>query len=241
MPDKTKIEWCDATWNPITGCTPVSIGCKNCYAKEIARRFWGDRKFSDILFHEDRLSIPTKWKKPRKIFVCSMSDLFHKDVPYEWIDKINEAQVDTPQHDYMWLTKRPNRAQKYIRSRFAWKPFVWLGVSVSTQAEADEKIPILLDTPAAVRFVSIEPMLEGIDLKNYFHCGISWCIFGCESGVNARPMKEEWLRKGILQCKENNIPVFYKQKMTNKKLIKMPFLDGEKYAEFPEILSLKEK
>lgn len=178
----TKIEWATKTWNPVTGCTPVSPGCVNCYAKRMAGRYpqvhgfynplaAGIRPepFSRVQFHPDRLDIPLRWKKPQRIFVCSMGDLFHEDVREEWIDEVIGTMYFRPQHTFMVLTKRPARMQRYMNGgnfdRRTW-PIrnLWLGVTAENQAAADERIPLLLQTPAAVRFVSVEPMLGPVDL-----------------------------------------------------------------------------
>jgi len=173
MGDKSKIEWCDATWNPVTGCTKVSRGCKNCYAEGVANRFWGDRKFTDIQCHEDRLDQPLRWKKPRRIFVNSMSDLFHPDVPDKFIGAVWSKMLEAPQHTFVVLTKRPARMADIVARLVAEcekkglrkATNIWLGVSVETQKEADIRIPLLLQTPAAVRFVSCEPLLGPVDLS----------------------------------------------------------------------------
>ncbi|MHB1098118.1 MAG: DUF5131 family protein [Burkholderiales bacterium] len=192
----TSIEWTDVVWNPVTGCSKVSEGCRNCYAEAVAHRFWGARKFTDVQCHADRLAQPLHWKKPRRIFVNSMSDLFHEAVPDEFIDRIFAVMALTSHHTYQILTKRPSRMQDYAAqllnegdrwSRFGdavgplignqayelagerpWPlPNVWLGVSIEDPVTADERIPILLRTPAAVRFVSIEPILGIVDIRRY--------------------------------------------------------------------------
>lgn len=197
MSDKTKIEWAEATWNPITGCTKVSAGCKNCYAeRDWARlsankstRYYG-RDFGNVQCHEDVLALPLRWTKPKRIFVNSMSDLFHPNVPDSFIDRVFAVMADSPQHTYQILTKRPARMLKFLGDTEArrrniagwlkgnhWRcipqnaflqlyplPNTWLGVSVEDQAAADERIPLLLQTPAAVRWISAEPMLGPIDL-----------------------------------------------------------------------------
>jgi len=168
---KSKIEWTDTTWNPITGCSKVSEGCRNCYAESYANRFWGDRKFTDVQCHEDRLDQPLRWKKPRRVFVNSMSDLFHPDVPDEFIDAVFGRISACPHHTFQILTKRPERMQKFMSNLdesftgefYKAFPNVWLGVSAEDQKTADERIPILLKTPAAVRFVSYEPALGPVD------------------------------------------------------------------------------
>ena len=194
---KTRIEWTEYSWNPVTGCTPISEGCQNCYAKRMANRLRGrcgyptDEPFK-VTLHEDRLEEPLRWKKPRKVFVCSMSDLFHEDVPNEFIDYVFAVMGRSQQHTFILLTKRPERMREYLQAGryqqilniayrlkyrpeglgkgidnpkdMRWWPNVWLGVTAENQQRADERIPVLLQIPAAVRFVSIEPMLGPIDL-----------------------------------------------------------------------------
>lgn len=186
---KSSIEWTDTTWNPITGCSKVSSGCANCYAEGIAKRFWGDRPFKEVKFHPERLEQPIKWRKPRKVFVNSMSDLFHPEITDEHLDQIFAVMALTPHHTYQVLTKRPERMLEYLttKSRHGrillsrkgnpyipgglyplapyWPlPNLWLGVSVENQKAADERIPLLLQAPATMRFLSCEPLLEGVDL-----------------------------------------------------------------------------
>lgn len=180
----SKIEWTDHTWNPITGCTKTSEGCRNCYAENMAKRFRGQDGFK-LTLHPEKLDIPLMRKKPTTYFVCSMSDLFHEDVPFEFIEKIFNTMVESPQHTFQVLTKRPERMAQF----FAWwnwfdgewsgkekylalshdKPFfpnIWLGVTAENQKEASHRIPILLAMPTALRFISVEPMLEAIDLND---------------------------------------------------------------------------
>lgn len=233
---KTKIEWTEKTWNPVTGCTKVSAGCTNCYAESIAKRFWKGRKFTDIVMHEDRMQEPYKWRKPCKVFVNSMGDLFHEKVDYRFIDKVFMVMANSQSHTYQILTKRPERMYEY-QNTWNWKlDNVWLGVSVENQATANERIPVLFKTPAAKRFLSIEPILEHIDiyksiigttakiipdnfswLKNR---GIDWVIVGCESGAGKRECKVEWIDDIVEQCQSLNIPVFVKQINLNGKVIK---------------------
>ncbi len=198
---QTTIEWTDKTWNPVTGCTKVSEGCARCYAETIANRFWGDRKFSDVQFHEDRLKAPATWKTPCKVFVNSMSDLFHESVTFKQIDQIFAVMATTNRHTFQVLTKRPERMLEYFTdylpdvggltvlhkgsarvavdlSRSFPLPNVWLGVSVENQKAADERIPLLLRIPATVRFLSCEPLLEDIDIKDYL--GEFWYCPDCE-------------------------------------------------------------
>ena len=185
MSNKSKIDWTDATWNPVVGCTKCSLGCQNCYAERMAFRLacMGIEKYekvsgrdwakknrpNEVFCDESVLDKPLHWRKPRKIFVCSMSDLFHPKVPFEFIDKVRKIIWRCPQHTFQILTKRAIRLNEYCKvnnqGTGVWPTNTWLGVTVCTQPEADEKIPILLQIPAAVRFVSIEPMLEGIRLN----------------------------------------------------------------------------
>lgn len=175
MPGKTNIEWTDRSWNPTTGCTQISPGCAHCYAKTLTERFHGKGSFDTLTLHPDRLDAPLKWKKPSRVFVNSMSDLFHEDVPDDFIAGVFQVMANTPQHTYQVLTKRPERMREYMQRGpvtigGAWNnqplpapiwplPNVWLGCTVENQRWADERIPILLDTPAAVRFISAEPLL----------------------------------------------------------------------------------
>ncbi len=171
----TKIEWATETWNPITGCTPISEGCQNCFAKRMANRLKGrcgydkDNPFN-VTLHPDRLGQPLRWKKPRRVFVCSMGDLFHPDVRDEWIDQIFWQMGRVARwHTYLVLTKRPERMRDWLNKAYNENaPYrnVWLGVTCENQARADERIPVLLQTPAAVRFVSVEPMLGPVDLTD---------------------------------------------------------------------------
>ena len=246
---KTKIEWTDKVWNPVTGCTKVSEGCRNCYAETMAKRFWRDRPFSEVRCHAERLEEISHWRKPVKIFVNSMSDLFHDDVPDDFIWKVfDKITRGNRRHTYMILTKRPRRMLEWFKKyqeKFwhyhapgepnrpyvvaSWPdPCLWLGVSVEDQKTADERIPILLQIPAAIRFVSVEPMLGVVDLEPYlqyppFHeyykhtfgltewRGLDWVICGGESGPGARPMHPDWARAVVKQCSMADIPIFVKQ------------------------------
>lgn len=271
MGDKTKIEWADATWNPVTGCTKVSPGCDHCYIDRTppfrieGRRFDqpGTGGTTGVRLHPERLDQPLRWKKPRRVFVNSLSDLFHDDVPDEYIARIFAVMALAPQHRFMVLTKRHGRMRSLLNSAHfralaeaavrgfvatglperAWfaewpLPNVWLGVTVEDQKRADLRIPALLDTPAAVRFLSCEPLLGPVSLSfvHYFdtgcrgcsglvspaheptcgtepgpHWGIDWVIVGGESGPNARPMHPEWARTLRDQCIEAGVPFFFKQ------------------------------
>lgn len=218
---KTKIEWTDRTWNPVTGCTKVSQGCKNCYAERMYERFNGKGSFKNITCHTNRLQQPLSWKTPSMVFVNSMSDLFHEDVPFEFINAVFAVMADVNIHTYQILTKRP----KIMLEFYEWKaqefgvpwqpsPNVWLGVSVEDQKAADERIPLLLKAPAAVHFLSCEPLLGSIYLdQGYFlpYYDIKWIIVGGESGPGSRPMHPDWARTLRDQCKYERIPFFFKQ------------------------------
>ena len=233
--NKSKIEWTDYSWNFVTGCNKVSAGCKNCFAETMAKRFWKDRKFTDVRIDESKLKLPLHLKKPRMIFVNSMSDLFHEKISFDVIDKVFEIMVGCLRHKFQILTKRPERMLRYISQTF--KPQyrneymlnnIWFGVSVENQQTADERIPLLLQTPAAVRWLSIEPMLEKIDLdpaqmfmdKVRGRETIDWIVIGCESGHNRRECKIEWVESIVNQCKSTNVPVFVKQLQINGKVAK---------------------
>lgn len=271
---KSAIEWTDEVWNPVTGCTKVSAGCKHCYAEREWPRLtrlvpaYAGRDFTDVRTHHDRLEQPLRWKRPRKVFVNSMSDLFHPDVPDGFIDQVFAVMALAPQHTFQVLTKRPDRMREYLSSPDRihsingkvwsqlgthrgsriehggnWRaklplPNVCLGVSVENQEAADERIPLLLQIPAAVRFISAEPLLgpvslnyafgipsgagrgscpmhlagiapEGLLTKGNHH--LHWVIVGGESGPNARPMHPDWVRSLRDQCAIAGVPFLFKQ------------------------------
>ena len=207
----TKIEWCDEVWNPVTGCTKVSPGCASCYAEALFPRPYPGRPFSDVRVHADRLDQPYSWRKPRRVFVNSMSDLFHEAVSDRDIARIFQTMERTPRHSYQVLTKRPERMRDFMAAERL--PNVWLGVSVEDQRRAGERIPILLDTPAAVRFVSAEPLLAAVDLARYLYedDAVDWVICGGESGPKARPCALQWVERIVGDCREAGVPVFVKQ------------------------------
>ena len=209
----TKIEWTDATWNPVTGCTKTSEGCAHCYAEVMARRLkaMGTEKYKNgfqVTLHEDALNEPKKWRKPRNIFVCSMSDLFHKDVPFEFVDKVIKVIKDTPQHRYQLLTKRAERMKEYFMTREVPKN-VWVGVTVEVQTSKSRIDALRTIKNAPIKFLSCEPLLE--DLGELDLTGIDWIIVGGESGLQARPMKEEWVKGIKAQCDAANKAFFFKQ------------------------------
>jgi len=261
MADNTAIEWTDATWNPITGCSVISPGCTNCYAMRLAgtrlrrhptragltREVNGNHVWTgETRLNEAALLQPLRWKTPRRIFVCAHGDLFHESVPDEWIARVFAVMAQAPQHTFQVLTKRSNRMRQLMngpKSHDLWHPRlwhrstlpnVWLGVSVEDQARADERIPALLATPAAVRFLSMEPLLGPVDLTLLHHDGVTninslrgkhgvgpgfdhdcakidWVIVGGESGSGARPMHPDWARSLRDQCQTEGVPFFYKQ------------------------------
>jgi protein gp37 len=250
MSDKTRIEWTDATWNPVTGCTKVSDGCKHCYAeREWARiaaprakpnRYTG-RKFTDVREHGDILDQPLRWRRPRRIFVNSMSDLFHPDVSALFVADVFAVMAACPQHTFQVLTKRAGLMQAllddprfravaeeslalYTDAPLIWPlPNVWLGVSVEDQATADQRIPLLIDTPTHRRWVSCEPLLGPVDLTAWAELGgfdttlgisnpgLDWVVAGGESGPKARPMHPDWVRGLRDQCAAADVPFLFKQ------------------------------
>lgn len=242
----TKIEWTDKTWNPVTGCTKHSTGCQHCYAETMSRRLkaMGLEKYANgfcLTLHEDNLNEPIAWKKSHNIFVCSMSDLFHKDVPDWFIDKVMRTISETPQHRYQILTKRAERMADYFSSH-ALPKNVWLGVTVEAP-EVKYRIDHLRHLPAAVKFLSCEPLVDDlgvIDLE-----GIDWVIVGGESGPQARPMKEDWVFNIKHQVETASAAFFFKQwgtwgsdgikrsKHKNGKL-----LDGKVLQAMPEVTML---
>ena len=250
MADRTQIEWCDATWNPITGCTPCSPGCEHCYARRmLARHLPGMGHSGDpgeVTFHSDRMEVPLHWRKPRRVFVCSMSDLFHKDVPARWVRTVFSFMARAPQHTYLLLTKRAERARSWfgLNNAFGQIPEnVWLGVTACNQAEADAKIPVLLQTPAALRFASIEPMLGPVDLDRWLRVrragympALDWVICGGETGAGARPMLDWWAMAVMRQCLATSVPFFYKGAGTATMPKRDPcykLLAGREWREFP--------
>jgi len=208
----TKIEWTDKTWNPVTGCSKVSAGCANCYAETMARRLqaMGMEKYKngfEVSLHYDVLCEPAHWRKPHIIFVCSMSDLFHEDVPFEFIDEVMNVIEFTPQHNYQILTKRAQRMALYFETRVIPKN-AWLGVTVDI-INSKNRIDYLRNLNATIKFLSCEPLLEDLGTINLQ--GIDWVIVGGESGLKARPMKEEWVLSIMKQTNEQEAAFFFKQ------------------------------
>ncbi len=240
---QSRIEWTDSTWNPVTGCTKASSGCLHCYAEAMTRRLkaMGVAKYAngfEVTVHEESLSEPLKWRKPRNIFVCSMSDLFHKDVPFEFVDDVINTIVKTPQHRYQILTKRAERMAEYFSTRQV-PENVWLGVTVDV-VQSKSRIDYLRKIEGAgIKFLSCEPLLE--DLGELNLKGIDWVIVGGESGNQARPMKREWAVSIKQQCDSAGNTFFFKQwgtwgadgiKRSKGKNGKQ--LDGEVFHSFPD-------
>ena len=208
----TKIEWTDKTWNPVTGCTKISSGCANCYAEIMANRLQAmgvDKYINKFVptIHDDVLDEPVKWKKPHIVFVCSMADLFHDDVPFEFIDKVFNVIQQANHHRYQILTKRAVRMAEYFSNREI-PENVWLGVTIESSSELS-RIDSLRNIQATIRFLSCEPLLD--DLGSINLTGIDWVIVGGESGVKARPMNPEWVRSILNQANEQGTAFFFKQ------------------------------
>ena len=212
MSDNTKIEWTEATWNPVTGCTQISPGCANCYAMRFANRFKGvpghpyELGF-ELQLREERLLQPLEWKRPRRIFVNSMSDLFHEGVPDTYIRQVFEVMAEAEHHTFQVLTKRPERA-KQLAPSLPWPENIWFGVSVENSYWT-RRIDALREVPAAIRFLSCEPLLGPLHALNL--SGIHWVISGGESGAGARRPKPEWFRSIRDQCATAEVPFFFKQ------------------------------
>ena len=206
------IEWTDVTWNPVTGCTKISHGCKHCYAERMAKRLreMGVEKYRggfSVAVHESTLDDPLKWKQPRLIFVNSMSDLFHKSVPSTFIERVFDVMNRAPQHVFQVLTKRPSRVVQ-MNERLYWSPNIWFGTSIESERWLS-RLEQLKETNARVKFLSLEPLLG--PLPNLGLEGIDWVIVGGESGPGARPMEAGWVRDIRDQCQRNDVPFFFKQ------------------------------
>jgi len=218
----TRIEWAEETWNPVTGCTTLSEGCAHCYAQRMAKRLAGRNGYPadspfQVTLHPDRLQVPMHWRKPRRVFVCSMGDLFHEDVPDRFIDEVWWIMGLASQHTFMVLTKRAQRMRNWIQASSDASPLanVWLGVTAENHACASKRIPELLLTPAVRRFVSCEPLLGPVDLSwwrtSWGWQRLDWCIVGGETGPGARVMAPEWARGLRDQCQDAGISFFFKK------------------------------
>lgn len=235
MGSKSSIEWTEYTWNPVTGCTKISPGCLNCYAERMAKRLqaMGQPNYREgfkVAMHENALRAPFGWRRPSMVFVNSMSDLFHKEVPVSFIQKAFEVMRSLPQHQFQILTKRAERLAELSRL-LPWAENIWMGVSVENR-DYIQRIDILRQTEACVKFLSIEPLLgpiSGLDLA-----GIDWVIVGGESGPGARPMKKEWVMDIRDQCLDAGVAFFFKQwGGTNKKRAGRK-LEGRIWDEMPK-------
>ena len=230
MGERTKIEWCDATWNPVTGCTPVSAGCEHCYARAIAKRF--PSLYLDdfsVTYHPHRLGDPSRWRTPRHVFVCSMGDLFHPAAEDDWIETVLQVIEACPRHTFMVLTKRPHHMRNFA---LVWPDNLWAGVTIES-AKYMERLDCLTNTPYPVRFLSCEPLLGPIPGIMRNGPKPDWVIVGCESGPGRRPMNPDWAREIRDQCVEANVPFFLKQMEIDGRVVKMPELDGRVWAERP--------
>ncbi len=240
MSDRTRIEWTDATWNPIRGCTKISPGCAHCYAETFAERFRGveghpyEQGF-DLRLVPEKLADPFKWSSPRMVFVNSMSDLFHEDVPYEYIREVVEVMLQANWHTYQVLTKRSERLRELLQTRLndaAAAPQIWWGVSVENQRDGLPRIRDLQQTPATTRFLSVEPLLE--DLGPLDLTGIHWVIVGGESGAGCRPIDGNWITSIRNQCQKAGVSFFFKQWGGLHKKKAGRSLDGQTYDEIPD-------
>ena len=238
MADSSAIEWTDATWNPVTGCTKISAGCDRCYAERFAERFRGvkDHPFEsgfDLTLRPKRLSQPISWRRPRMIFVNSMSDLFHKGVPRAFVDSVFQTMESADWHVFQVLTKRSSRMRTYFNARYTDRPapaHIWMGVSVEDGTKLS-RVRHLEGTAARVRFLSLEPLIgpiEHLDLT-----GIHWTIVGGESGPGARPMYPDWVRQIRNRCVVRRVPFFFKQWGGPRPKSGGRLLDGEEWNEFP--------
>jgi protein gp37 len=235
MGEQSAIEWTDATWNPVTGCTKISPGCKNCYAERLAARLqaMGNPRYRDgfkLTLHPDQLTLPLRWRDPRRIFVNSMSDLFHEAVPEEFIRSTFEVMAQARWHIFQVLTKRSRRLAE-LASRLPWPPNVWQGVSVES-ARYTSRIADLVKVPAAVRFLSVEPLLGPIPELPL--SGIAWVIVGGESGPRHRPVREEWVRAIRARCADAGVAFFFKQWGGRTPKSGGRSLDGREWSEMPD-------
>lgn len=252
MAESSPIEWTDATWNPVAGCSIASSGCTNCYAMRMAARLeaMGVAKYDGLTrksggrakwtgavrCDEASLSIPHRWRNPRKVFVNSMSDLFHPEVPVAFIKRVWDVMAETPRHDYQLLTKRPDRMRAVLASdAFRVLPNVWVGTSVEGP-EVVDRIEDLRATPAAVRFISFEPLIGLI--QNVSLADIAWAIVGGESGPDAREMPEEWVWEIERLCRRHGTAFFFKQWGGKNKKATGRLLGGRTYDEMPVCISL---
>jgi protein gp37 len=239
MADRSRIEWTDATWNPVRGCTKISPGCAHCYAETFAERFRGVKGHPyeqgfDLRLVPNKIYEPLTWRSPRRVFVNSMSDLFHDGVSDDYIASVADVMVRADWHVYQVLTKRSERMRDLLKSRLrfaAAKSYIWWGVSVENRTCGLPRIKHLRSSPATVRFLSIEPLLE--DIGELDLTDIDWVIVGGESGYGARPMRRKWVTSIRKQCRRDGIPFFFKQWGGVHKSKAGRLLDGRTYDEMP--------
>jgi len=239
MAASTAIEWTNATWNPVTGCTKISAGCDNCYAERFAERFRGvdGHPFQlgfDLVLRPERLEQPLAWRKPKMIFVNSMSDLFHKEVPYSFVDRVFDTMERADWHTFQVLTKRSSRLRNYVNRRYAGSKaprHIWVGTSVEDGSKLS-RVTHIGQTSAYVRFLSIEPLIGPIGQLNL--TSIEWVIVGGESGPRARPMDPSWVRDIFDQCRLAKIPFFFKQWGGYRPKSGGRLLHGREWSQFPQ-------
>jgi protein gp37 len=238
MAVNTEIEWTDATWNPVSGCTKISPGCDRCYAERIAERFRGVRGHPfehgfELTLRPHKLLEPLSWRRPRRVFVNSMSDLFHKEIPLHFVDQVFETMELADWHVFQVLTKRSSLLRRYINQRYSARPapaHIWLGVSIENR-QALVRLKHLRQANATIRFLSLEPLLE--DLGRLDLSGISWAIAGGESGPSARPMNRDWVRRIRDQCRAADVAFFFKQWGGIRPKAGGNSLDGRKWLQYP--------
>ena len=240
---KTSINWTERTWNPVTGCSKVSEGCRHCYAETMAKRLqgMGQKRYANgfqLTLHPGALNEPKKIKESSMFFVCSMADLFHKDVPFSFVDEVMDVIRETPRHTYQILTKRPNRMREYFDSRYNLPANMWIGTTLEHPDYSWRKVELSLIKTNHIKFLSCEPLLGDLGALNLE--GINWVIVGGESGTQARPMQKEWVQNIQHQCKTQNVPFFFKQwgawgedGIKRDKKQKGCSIDGVVYQEWP--------
>jgi len=234
---KSSIEWTESTWNPVTGCTKISPGCAHCYAERISLRLkaMGQPNYVNgfkVSIHENALEIPLLWKKRQIVFVNSMSDLFHEEVPLSFIKRVFSVMEKASWHKFQVLTKRSERLVE-LAPKLPWHENIWMGVSIENN-DYIHRIDHLRTVPSSIRFLSLEPLLG--PLPNLNLSGIDWIIVGGESGPNSRPMKTEWINDILNQCRKNNVPFFFKQWGGINKKKSGRLLNGKIYDEMPPVI-----
>lgn len=234
MPKQSSIEWTHWTWNPVTGCTKVSQGCKHCYAERMAKRLYamGSPRYAQgfrVTLHHDLVDLPRRWRTPKLVFVNSMSDLFHEDVPVDFIQGVFKTMRECPQHTFQVLTKRSRRLSE-IAHQLDWSANVWMGVSVE-DARVMRRVDDLRNVPAAIRFLSCEPLIGPLDDLNLE--GIHWVIVGGESGHGSRPMDPTWVRQIRTKCADAGVAFFFKQWGGVQKHRTGRELDNRTWEEYP--------